>query len=60
MIAQHDTSDGQSGRGGQLEWVAFHAAGDRAEDREAGLLVVAGVAEHNGGGGPPADRGLPR
>jgi len=49
MIAQHDSSHGQSGRDGQREWVTFHAAGDRAEDREAGLLVVARVAEHNGG-----------
>lgn len=49
VIAENDTTDGQARRDGEFEGVAFDLAGDGAEDGEAGLLVVAGVAEDDGG-----------
>ena len=49
MVAEHDAAHEESSRDGKFEGVAFHLAGDGAEDGEAGFLVVAGVAEHDGG-----------
>lgn len=48
MIVENDTTDRQASRDGEFERVAFDLAGDGAEDGEAGLLVVAGVAENDG------------
>ena len=48
VIAENDTTDRQAGGNGEFEGVAFDLAGDGAENGEAGLLVVASVAENDG------------
>jgi hypothetical protein len=49
VITEDNTTHRQASRDGEFEGVAFDLAGDGAEDGEAGLLVVAGVAENDGG-----------
>ena len=49
VITENDTTYGQASRDGEFEGVAFDLAGDGAEDGEASLLVVAGVAKNDGG-----------
>lgn len=52
VITENDTTHRQASRDGEFEGVAFDLAGDGAEDGEAGLLVVASVAENDGGASP--------
>lgn len=49
VITENDTTDRQAGRDGEFERIAFDPAGDGAKDGKPGLLVVAGVAENDGG-----------
>lgn len=49
LVGESDALDGEAGRQWGLEGVAFYLAGDGAAEREAGLGVVGGGAEDEGG-----------
>ena len=59
MIAEHDAAHGQASRHGEFEGVAFHFAGDGAEDGEARLGIVAGMAQDDRGASALPAPGLP-
>jgi hypothetical protein len=49
VMTKNHTPYGQASRDGEFEGLAFDLAGDGAEDGKADLLVVASVAENDGG-----------